>query len=216
MNLLRVLVVDDHEVVRRGLRALLETQRGWEVCGEATNGREAVEKANECRPDVVLLDLCMPELGGLETTRQILKTVPGTEILVLTMHESEQTLQDILKAGARGCLLKSDAGRDLLAAVQALSHHQPFFSSRVGRMVSEDFRCGGGAKAVMSPGILTPREREIIQMLAEGKTAKDVAWALNITLKTTETHRTNIMRKLDLHSATDLVRYAIRNGIVAP
>jgi DNA-binding NarL/FixJ family response regulator len=216
MNPLRVLVVDDHEVVRRGLRALLETQRGWEVCGEATNGREAVEKANECRPDVVLLDLCMPELGGLATTRQILKTVPGTEILVLTMHESEQTLQDVLKAGARGCLLKSDAGRDLLAAVQALSQHQPFFSSRVGRMVSEDFKYGSGAKAVMSPGILTPREREIIQMLAEGKTAKDVALALNIPLKTTETHRTNIMRKLELHSATDLVRYAIRNGIVAP
>jgi DNA-binding NarL/FixJ family response regulator len=216
MNPLRVLVVDDHEVVRRGLRALLETQRGWEVCGEATNGRDAVEKANECRPDVVLLDLCMPELGGLETTRQILKTVPGTEILVLTMHESEQALQDVLEAGARGCLLKSDAGRDLLAAVQALSHHQPFFSSRVERMVSEDFKPGGRPKAVMSPGILTPREREIIRMLAEGKTAKDVASALNITLKTTETHRTNIMRKLDLHSATDLVRYAIRNGIVAP
>jgi DNA-binding NarL/FixJ family response regulator len=216
MNPLRVLVADDHEVVRRGLRALLETQRGWEVCGEATNGREAVEKANECRPDVVLLDLCMPELGGLETTRQILKTVPGTEILVLTMHESEQALQDVLEAGARACLMKSDAGRDLLAAVQALSHHQPFFSSRVGRMISEDFKSGGEPKAVMSPGILTPREREIIRMLAEGKTAKDVASALNITLKTTETHRTNIMRKLDLHSATDLVRYAIRNGIVAP
>jgi DNA-binding NarL/FixJ family response regulator len=145
--------VDDHEVVRRGLRALLETQRGWEVCGEATNGREAVEKVNECRPDVVLLDLCTPELGGLETTRQILKTDPGTEILVLTMHESEQTLQDVLKAGARGCLLKSDAGRDLLAAVQALSHHQPFFSSRVGRMVSEDLKYGGRAKAAMSSGI---------------------------------------------------------------
>jgi len=216
MKPLRMLVVDDHEVVRKGLRALLETKEGWEVCGEAANGREAVEKASEYRPDVVLLDLGMPELGGLEAARQIVKINPETEILVLTMHESEQTVQEVYKAGARGCLLKSDAGRELVAAVEALSRHQPFFSSRVARMLSEDFKHGVATKAVMAPDLLTPREREIIQMLAEGKSVKEVASALNITVKTAETHRTNIMRKLDLHSTSELVRYAIRNNIVAP
>jgi DNA-binding NarL/FixJ family response regulator len=216
MKLLRVLVVDDHEVVRKGLRALLETKEGWEVCGEAADGREAVEKANQYRPDVVLLDLGMPKLGGLEAARQIVKMNPETEILVLTMHESEQTVQEVYKTGARGCLLKSDAGRDLLAAVEALSCHQPFFSSRVARMLSEAFKHGVAVKAVMAPDLLTPREREIVQMLAEGKSLKEVAGALNITVKTAETHRSNIMRKLELHSMSELVRYAIRNNIVAP
>jgi DNA-binding NarL/FixJ family response regulator len=216
MKPLLVLVVDDHELVRKGLRTLLETEGGWEVCGEAANGREAVEKANQYRPDVVLLDLEMPELGGLEAARQIAESNPETEILVLTMHESEQTVQEVYKTGARGCLLKSDAGRDLLAAVEALSRHQPFFSSKVASMFCEDFKHGVAIKAVMAPSVLTPREREIIQMLGEGKNVKEVASALNITVKTAETHRNNIMRKLELHSVSELVRYAIRNDIVAP
>jgi DNA-binding NarL/FixJ family response regulator len=215
MKSLRVLVADDHEVVRKGLRALLETE-GWQVCGEAANGREAVEKAIKFRPDVVLLDLGMPEMGGLEAACQIVKTNPETEILVLTMHESEQTVQEVFKAGARGCLLKSDAGRDLLAAVETLGRHQPFLSSGVSRMLSEDFKHGVAVRTVKTPGLLTPRERQIIQMLAAGKSVKEVACVLDITVKTAETHRTNIMRKLDLHSTSDLVRYAIRNNIVAP
>jgi DNA-binding NarL/FixJ family response regulator len=216
MPTLRILVADDHEVVRRGLRALLESRPGWEVCGEATTGREAVEKARELKPDLVVLDITMPELNGLEATRQILKSLPRTEVLVLTVHESEQVVHEVLEAGARGYVLKSDAGRDLVAAVQALSQHKPFLTLGVTEMMLGAYQKVGLPQeepgASHSP--LSPREREIVQLLAEGRSNKDVATTLNISVKTVETHRANIMMKLNLHSIGDLVRYAIRNGII--
>lgn len=215
----KILIADDHEIVRRGLRALVESQNGWEVVAEATTGREAVELAKQHTPHVAVLDVSMPELNGLEATRQILKALPQTEILILTMHESEQVVREVLDSGARGYVLKSDAGRDLISAVNALSHRRAFFSSRVSEMLLQNYL----GKQERSPaqhdsprGRLTAREREIVQLLAEGKTNKEVAVCLNISIKTAETHRTNIMNKLDLHSVTELVRYAVRNNIVAP
>lgn len=213
---LRILVVDDHEVVRRGLRALLEAQPGWTVAGEAVTGREAVAKAKQLKPDVVILDISLPALNGVEATRQILQAVPKTEVLILTMHNSEQLACEVLAAGARGYILKSDAGRDLVAAVDSLSRHTPFFTSRVTEMVLDGYLSRGTRtdRLMTSSHPLTPREREIVQLLAEGKTSKEVAAALGISVHTAETHRTNIMQKLSLHSLTDLVRYAIRNKII--
>ncbi|MGH9453430.1 MAG: response regulator, partial [Terriglobia bacterium] len=214
---LRVLVVDDHEIVRKGVRSLIETRPGWQVCGEAVNGCDAIVKTTELRPDIIVLDIAMPELNGLEAIHEILKVAPRTEILVLTMYESEQMMEEALQAGARGCLLKSDAARNLLAAIETLSQHRPFFAARTpGTSTSPGAWSKYGAEGALSPSLLTPREREIIQMLAEGKSTKEVASALDITAKTAETHRANIMRKLDLHSTSDLVRYAIRNNIVVP
>jgi len=218
MKRIRILVADDHEVVRRGLRTLLEAQPGWEVAGEAATGREALEMTKQLKPEVVLLDITMPELNGLEATRQILKALPKTEVLILTMHESEQLVREVLKAGARGYVLKSDAGRDLVAAVDCVSRHKPFFTSTVAQMILEGYlKVASQAADLAAPGErLTPREREIVQLLAEGKCNKEVAHALSISVKTAETHRANIMRKLNLHSLSDLVHYAIRNKIVAP
>ncbi len=218
MNPVRILVADDHEVVRRGLRALLEAQPGWQVCAEAADGRETVEKAKELKPDVVILDISMPTLNGLEATRHIAKEVPQSRVLILTMHESEQVIREVLDAGARGYLLKSDAGRDLVAAVDALRRHRTFFTSRVAEMVLDGYLRKDSAFAEARPARsrLTPRQREVVQLLAEGKSTKEVAMALGMSIKTAETHRTNIMRKLDLHSVTDLVRYAIRNNIIQP
>lgn len=215
MKSLRILVADDHEMVRQGQRALLESQPGWQVCGEAVTGREAVAKARQLQPDVVVLDITMPELNGLEATRQIRAAVPSAEVLILTMHESEQLVREVLAAGARGYLLKSDAGTALLAAVRALAGHKTFFTSKISQLVV------GGYLNPERPGQdevtrLTPREREIVQLLAEGKSNKEVATALAISVKTAETHRTNIMRKLQFHSMSELVRYAIRNNFVAP
>ncbi|MFI5072402.1 MAG: response regulator [Terriglobales bacterium] len=210
---LRILVADDHQVVRTGLRTLLETERGWQVCAEAANGREAVQKARELRPDVAVLDIGMPLLNGVEATRQIRKLSPKTEVLILTMHDSEVLIQEVLEAGARGYILKDDADRNLIAAVDALGQHKPYLSSRVSEVFS---------KSVQSPGDdstsdrrrLTPREREIVQLLAEGKSNKEIAGFLNISVKTAETHRANIMLKLNFHSITELVRYAVRNKII--
>ena len=216
MNPFRILIADDHEIVRRGVRAVLEQHPGWEVCGEAENGREAVEFAKTLKPDLVLLDIGMPNLNGLGAARQILAHAPLTRILVLTMHDSEQVVRDVLSVGARGFLLKSDAGRDLIAAVETLQRHGTFFTSRVADQVLEGYL---NPERLKSPeeirgSRLTPREREVVQLLAEGKTSKEVAVALNLSVKTTETHRTNIMRKLDLHSVADLTIYAVSNGIV--
>ncbi len=216
----RILLADDHEVVRQGLKAILASQEGWQVCGEAVNGREAVEKTKQLRPDVVILDIGMPELNGLEATRQIMGACPQTEVLILTIHESEELVREVFAAGARGYLLKSDAGRDLAAAVQALHQHRPFFTPRVAEVVLQGYL--KSAVRTQSQPIhtggesLTSREREIVQLLAEGRANKEVATILNISVKTAETHRTNIMRKLNLHSISDLIRYAIRNKIVNP
>ena len=214
MTPLRILVADDHEVVRRGVRVLLEVHPGWEICDEAVEGREAVEKAVRLRPDVVILDIGMPLLNGLEAARQIRKASPESEVLILTMHESEQVIREVLAAGARGYVLKTDAGRDLVNAVEALSRHKTFFSSTVAEFVLQGYLDGRG-EARETPA-LTQREREIVQLLAEGKGNKDVANILGISVRTAETHRTNIMRKLACESFSDLVRFAIRNGIITP
>jgi DNA-binding NarL/FixJ family response regulator len=216
MSLVRIMVADDHDIVRHGLRTLLETRQGWEVIGEASDGRQAVDMAKRLKPDVVVLDISMPELNGLEAARQILHEVPRTEVLILTMHRSEQVVRELLQAGARGYLLKNDAARELVAAVEALSQHQPFFTSEVSEIVLQGFR----RPAVVTDQSQTPsarltaRERQIVQLLAEGKSNKEVASALGISVKTAETHRTNIMNKLNLHSLSELVRYAVRNNMI--
>ncbi len=218
MKGVRILIADDHEVVRRGVRTLLETRPEWEVCGEAAGGREAVQKAKQLKPDVVVLDIGMPDLNGLEATRQILRTVPRTEVIILTIHDSEQVIHDVLDAGARGYVLKSDAGRDLVTAVETLRQHKPFLTHRVSERLLQDY-LGKGAvndRQAAARRLLTPREREIVQLLAEGKTNKEVASSLSISPKTAETHRSNIMHKLGLHSVSELVRYAIRNRIILP
>jgi DNA-binding NarL/FixJ family response regulator len=214
---LRIVIVDDHAVVRRGVRALLETQPGWEVSAEATTGREAVELVRRLRPHVVVMDLSLPELNGLEATRQIVKESPQTEVLVLTMHHSEQLARDVLQAGARGYVLKSDADQNLIAAVESLRQHKPFLTSKVTEFVLDDYIRRSDASDDGAPkDVVTPREREIIQLLAEGHSNKETASALGISVKTIEAHRANIMRKLHLRSISDLVRYAIRNKIVQP
>lgn len=218
--MLQILIADDHEVARRGIRALLENHPGWEVCAEAKDGREAVDLASKVKPNVTLLDIGMPNLNGLEATRQILASFPEMPILILTMQDSDNVVREVLRAGARGFLLKSDAGRDLVAAVEALQLQRTFFTTKVSQMVLDGFleRDNGedGSEPLFKPSseALTSREREVIQLLAEGKTSKEVAVALNLSVKTAETHRTNLMRKLDLHSIADLTRYAVRNGIV--
>jgi DNA-binding NarL/FixJ family response regulator len=203
--------------VRRGVRSLLESHEGWNVCGEATNGRDAVTQCLQLRPDVVVMDISLPELNGLDATRQILKAAPGTEVLVLTMHHSEELARDVLEAGARGYVLKADANENLIAAVDSLRQHKPFLTPTVTEFVLDDyFRRGNGALDDLAPVGVTPREREIIQLVAEGQSNKEAASTLGISVKTMEAHRANIMRKLHLRSVSDLVRYAIRNKIVEP
>jgi DNA-binding NarL/FixJ family response regulator len=216
MTAVRILVADDHEVVRRGVCALLEGHAGFQVCEEAVDGREAVEKAKKSLPDVVILDIGMPVLNGFDAARQIRKVSPASEVLILTMHESEQVIREVLAAGARGYVLKSDAGRDLVAAVEALSRHKTFFTSSVAEMVLQKYLEGNPELTQSEATSLTPREREVVQLVAEGRTNKEVATTLNISVKTAETHRTNVMRKLDCHSLSELVRYAIRNKIIDP
>ncbi|MGA9390821.1 MAG: response regulator transcription factor [Candidatus Sulfotelmatobacter sp.] len=212
--MLRILIADDHEVARKGIRAILESRAGWEVCCEASDGREAVELVLQSRPDVMLLDIGMPNLNGLDAARQILAIMPDARILILTIHDSEQVVREVLAAGARGFLLKSDAGRDLVAAVEALQNRRTFFTSKVAQMMLDGYLRPQEVRENSEQQILTPREREVIQLVAEGKTTKEIATTLSLSVKTAETHRTNLMRKLDLHSIADLTLYAVRNGIV--
>jgi len=216
MSQTRILVADDHEVVRNGIRSLLEAQPGWTVVGEAATGREALEKAKQLKPDVVILDISMPELDGLEAARRITKAAPQTEVLILTMYDSEQLVQEVLEAGARGYVLKTDAGRELVTAVEALCQHKPYFTSKVSQLVLDGYLKGvqGLGKEKLVRYKLTSREREIIQLVAEGKSSKEIAAMLGISVKTVETHRSNLMRKLDVHSVSELVRYAIANKII--
>jgi DNA-binding NarL/FixJ family response regulator len=210
MSVLRILIADDHAVVRTGLRTLLESHSGWEVCGEAADGREAIEKAGKLRPDIAVIDIGMPLLNGVEVTRRIRTTSPETQILILTMHESDNLVQQVVEAGARGYILKDDADRILIAAVDALRQHKHYFSTRVSNVVSpENLSANPKAESRASRSRLTPREREILQLLAEGKSNKDVASLLGISVNTAEAHRANIMLKLNLHTVAELVLYAI-------
>ncbi len=210
---LRILIADDHAVVRTGLRTLLESRAGWQVCAEAVDGRDAVEKASKLKPDVAVLDIGMPLLNGVDAARQIHKASPPTQILILTMHESDELVRQVIEAGARGYILKDDADRVLLAAVDALRQKKPYFSVRVSPSVTTDHISHDPAKTQRSR--LTPREREILQLLAEGKSNKEIATILGISVNTAEAHRANIMLKLDLHSLPELVVYAIRNKIIS-
>lgn len=212
----RILVADDHEIVRRGLRALLEAKSKWVVCGEAQDGREAVELSRQLKPDVVILDITMPSMNGIEAARRILQYLPRTEVLMLTMHDSEQTVHDVLAAGVRGYIVKSDAGRSLIAAIESLLKHQPFFTSHISQIVLNGYRKGREVLKAPDdlPGRLTSREREVLQLLAEGRTNKEVAVVLKLSTKTVEAHRANIMRKVDLHSLSDLIHFAIRNKFI--
>ena len=212
----RVLIADDHEIVRQGLVHLLEAAPHLEVIAQCATGRQAVTQALDLKPDIAILDISMPELNGLEAARQIRQKSPKTEILILTVHETEELAREVLAAGAKGYLLKSDAASDLLAALDSLRQRRPFFTSKVAQMVLGSFLEGRQARPRSEARTLSSREREIIQLLAEGCSNKEVATRLGISVKTAETHRANIMHKLNMHSLSDLVRYAIRNRIIEP
>jgi DNA-binding NarL/FixJ family response regulator len=217
MSSLRVLVADDHELVRKGLCSLLGAQPGWEVAAEARDGREAVRMAKEHQPDVVVLDISMPGMNGLEAARQIHKAASRTKVLVLTMYDSDTFIGEALEAGVHGFLLKTDASRDLVNAINALRRNQTFFTSGVAHAISNG-HLKPGAQVPSTDSArrnrLSGRQREVVQLLAEGKSSKEVATLLDVSVKTVETHRANIMNRLNCHSVTDLVRYAIRNHIV--
>ena len=215
MKPVRILIADDHEIVRQGVRAVLEQQAGWVVCGEASSGREAVTKAIDLQPDIVVLDVSMPELSGLEATRQIRRAVPA-KIVILSVHESDQVVTEVLDAGAQGYVLKTDAGRTLVEAIRALLGGKDFFTQRVHGITDRRMTARRVPADRRAPGRLTPREREVLQLLSEGKSNKEIAVVLGMTTKTAETHRAHIMAKLELHSMSALVRYAIRNRIVEP
>jgi DNA-binding NarL/FixJ family response regulator len=213
--MITILLADDHDIVRRGLSDMLNAHGGWRVCGEASNGRDAVRMAQKFKPDVAVLDLSMPELNGLEATRRIRRSLPRTEVLIFTMHETQQLINEVLAAGARGYVLKSEAGRYLVSAIEALTQHKPFFTGQVSETLLNVY-----LKSSLKPeeasvfSVLTDREREIVQLLAEGKTNKQIANGLTISVKTVETHRATIMRKLGIKSIVELVRYAIRNQLI--
>jgi len=216
---LRILIADDHDLMRRGIKGLLQTHPGWEICAEANTGREAVTKAQELKPDIAILDISMPDLNGVDAAKRIRKESPDTEILILSVHYSDQLIRDILEAGVRGYIVKSDSDRDLVIAVETLANHKPFLTPRATEVMLTSFN-EGRTRSTEAPTTirerLTSREREIVQLLAEGKSSKEVASSLCISVKTAETHRANIMRKLQLHTVSELVRYAVRNQIVEP
>jgi DNA-binding NarL/FixJ family response regulator len=218
MKTLRILIADDHDLLRRGVRVLLQSHPGWEVCAEASTGRDAVSKVEQLRPDIAILDISMPDLNGLEAARRIRKASPNTEVLILSVHYTDQLIREILEAGIRGYIVKSDSDRDLIIAVETLAKHKPFFTPRATEVILSDFNTGGLRTELPEslPNRLTSRETEILQLLAEGKSSKEVAASLNISVKTAETHRANIMRKLQLHTVSELVRYAVRNQIIDP
>ena len=219
MKTLRILIADDHDLMRRGVKALLQSHPGWEICGEAHTGREAVAKAQELRPDIAILDVSMPDLNGVDAAKRIHKESPDTEILILSVHYSDQLIRDILEAGVRGYIVKSDSDRDLIIAIETLANHKPFLTPRATEVMLTNFKEGRMRSSETPTTVgnrLTTREREIVQLLAEGKSSKEVASSLCISVKTAETHRANIMRKLQIHTVSELVRYAVRNQIVEP
>lgn len=213
MSKIRIVIADDHEIVRQGLKVLLEND-GCEVVGEYSSGREAVEGVSATHPEVAVLDISMPELNGVDATQQILRQHPDIKVIILTMHDSEELARKVLEAGARGYVLKSDAVRDLSNAVRTVHKGQPFFSGKISEMILRGFLSNPNQAQDSPIPQLTAREREVVQLLAEGKSSKEVASILGTSPATVETQRAKIMQKLDLHSVTDLVRYAIRNHII--
>lgn len=216
MKKLRILLADDHTVMRTGLRVLLERQLNLEIVGEAENGRDTIQLAASLRPDVVVMDVGMPVLNGIEATKTIVTEDPNIAVVILSMHADESYVMRALKAGARGYLLKDSAPADLLGAIQAVTQNKSFFSPKVSRILAEDYvRVLKQKGAVDSYDLLTSREREILQLLAEGKANKEVAAALNISPYTVETHRSHILEKLNLHNPAELILYAVRKGIIS-
>ena len=215
---LRILIADDHAVTRAGLRHPLSSRPGWHVCAEAATGREAVALAEKLRPDIVVMDIVMPELSGLEATRRIRRLLSGTEVVVSSLHYFDQLVREVIEAGARAYVLKSDASKDLLSAIRAVANHQPYFTLSATEVFVKSVRDQNpeAASSVSIYQTLTGREREIVQLLAEGHTSKEVAVSLGITVKTAETHRTNIMRKLGVHSVSELVRFAVKHHMIEP
>jgi DNA-binding NarL/FixJ family response regulator len=215
MYRLRILIADDHDFMRRGIRSLVESHPAWKVCGEARTGNEAVAKAQNLKPDIVILDIAMPGLNGLEAAGQIRKSSSKTEILILSVHHTDQLIQEIVKAGIRAYILKSDAERDLELGIEALARHKPFFTARATDVILKYMRPSKSSNTrVVTESPLTSREREILVLVAEGKISNKIAAELGIVLKTVEAHRASLMRKLGLNGLTDLVRYALRNGII--
>ena len=217
MDELRVLIADDHDLIRRGVRDLLAARSGWQVVGEACNGADAVRKAVSLRPDVAILDFSMPELNGPGAAAQIAEKVPETGVVVLTMHDSEQVMREVLQSGARGLVLKTDADRDLLEAVEAVARKRHFFTTRLSELVLDGYLAGTVAKEKVKNKVaqLTERECEVVRLLADGMSSKEAATRLQISIRTVESHRINISRKLGFNSIAKLVHYAIRHGIVA-
>jgi DNA-binding NarL/FixJ family response regulator len=214
MTTIKVLIADDHDLMRRGIKSIIETKKGWEVCGEVRTGAQAVAKAKELKPDIAILDITMPELNGLEAAKRIQKVSEKTEILMLSAHYSDQLIREVIEAGIRSYIVKSDSDRDLSIALDNLANHKPFFAPRVTEVILNSSSGSISPRTEGPRSRVTSREREIIQLLSEGKSSKEVAMLLNISVKTAETHRANIMRKLQIHSVSDLVRYAVRNQII--
>ena len=212
---MRILIADDHDIIRKGVKAVLSSRPGWEVCAEASTGREAVARAEQHRPDIVVMDISMPDLNGLEAARQIRKMLPKTEVMILSLHFSDQLVREIVDAGVHAYVLKSDADEDLLKAVEALANRRSFFTSGAAELILDGTRQKGSSTTFLR-NRLTAREREVVQLLAEGKSSKEVAVSLFISVKTAETHRANIMRKLEVHSVSELVRYAVKNHMIEP
>ena len=215
MSTFRILLADDHPIFRMGVSSLIRSNPGWEVCGEAADGREAATKCIQLRPDLLILDICMPNLNGLDAARQILKHSPDQKILVLTNVESEQVIRECLEAGVRGWAFKSDSPAELTAAIQAMQQNRFSFSARVSNLILHGYLKPHGVNPTISvPARLSAREREVVQLVSEGKTSREIASLLGVTVKTAESHRSNVMLKLRVHSTVELVMYAIRNEIV--
>jgi DNA-binding NarL/FixJ family response regulator len=211
--MLRILIADDHDVVRSGLRAILETRSDWNVVGEASDGKDAIEKAIATKPDIAIVDYALPVINGAEVARQVRARLPNTEILMFTMHEEESVLQQALEAGARAYLLKSDARAHLLTAVEALAKHQPFFTTQISEALLKSYLT---ARSTNRNDSLAPRERVVVQLIAEGHSNREISAILNVSVKTIEAQRASAMRKLHLTSTAALIRYAIRNKLIQP
>jgi len=211
---IKVLIADDHDLMRRGIKGIIDLKKGWEICAEAQTGVQAVAKAKEFKPDIAILDITMPELNGLEAARRIQQVSEKTEILILSVHYSDQLIREVIEAGIRGYIVKSDSDRDLSIALDNLANHKPFFAPRVTEVILNSSSGRMSAPTEGPRNRITSREREIVQLLSEGKSSKEVAALLNISVKTAETHRANIMRKLQMHTVSELVRYAVRNRII--